>query len=282
MDLQSRPLVSVLMTAYNRERYIGQAIESVVASSYPNWELIIVDDRSKDQTIPIAESYAVKDDRIRIYINEQNLGDYPNRNKAASYARGKYLKYVDADDYMYPWGLDILVTCMEKFPDAGWGLCSLGQIVEQPYPVMLSPKESYEFHYFGRGLFHKAPLSSIIRKSAFEEIDGFSNLRMVGDSDMWHRMAARFPVVLMPDGIVWYREHDSQEINSVRKFLLDYEQVIIRALKDPLCPLTESQAEWVVKRKRQSAFKLMMRQIAKGKLHGASDNWKIWRFYLGK
>jgi glycosyltransferase involved in cell wall biosynthesis len=89
------PLVSVLMTSYNRQDYIAEAIESVLNSKYQNFELIIVDDGSKDQTVKIAQEFAEKDKRIRLYINEKNLGDYGNRNKAASYATGKYIKYLD-------------------------------------------------------------------------------------------------------------------------------------------------------------------------------------------
>ena len=96
--MNDSPLVSLLMTSYNREKYIGFAIESVLASTYTNWELIIVDDGSIDKTVEIAQQYEKKDGRIRFYRNEKNLGDYPNRNKAASYAGGKYIKYVDADD----------------------------------------------------------------------------------------------------------------------------------------------------------------------------------------
>ena len=76
------PLVSILMTCYNREKYIGEAIESVLASSYTNLELIIVDDHSSDNTVGIARAYAAKDSRVNVYVNELNLGDYPNRNKA--------------------------------------------------------------------------------------------------------------------------------------------------------------------------------------------------------
>src|ERR1041384_7268362 len=92
------PLVSVLMTAYNREDYIAEAIESVLASTYTNFELIIVDDCSSDNTVAIAKEYKAKDKRIKVYVNEKNLGDYPNRNKAASYANGDFLMYVDSDD----------------------------------------------------------------------------------------------------------------------------------------------------------------------------------------
>src|SRR5580704_2775124 len=117
----SYPLISILMTAYNREKFIAEAIESVLASTFEDFELIIVDDCSIDSTIEIAKTYERNDARIKVYRNENNLGDYPNRNRAASYAKGKYLKYIDADDYIYPWGLQLLIEMMEKFPDAGWG-----------------------------------------------------------------------------------------------------------------------------------------------------------------
>ena len=83
----SRPLVTVLLTAYNRERYIVASIESVLAQSCGNFELVVVDDRSSDATLAIAREYERKDSRVRVHANERNLGDYGNRNFAASLAR---------------------------------------------------------------------------------------------------------------------------------------------------------------------------------------------------
>ena len=105
--------VSILTTVYNREKYLAACIESVLSSSYQDWELIIVDDVSKDTSLDIAKRYEQKDPRIKVYVNEKNLGDYPNRNKAASYAKGKYLKYLDADDLINPQGLEVMVHTME-------------------------------------------------------------------------------------------------------------------------------------------------------------------------
>src|SRR5579862_5201402 len=116
--MSEMPLVSVLMTAYNREEFIAKAIQSILDSTYSNFELIVVDDCSTDSTIRIAKEYETKDKRIRVFLNEKNLGDYPNRNKAASYASGKYLKYVDSDDIIYPFGLAMMVNRMEAFPEA--------------------------------------------------------------------------------------------------------------------------------------------------------------------
>src|SRR5258708_6892254 len=81
------PLISVLMTSYNREDFISEAVESVLAQTCGNFELIVSDDCSTDRTLDIVRSYASKDSRIRISVNERNLGDYRNRNRAASLAR---------------------------------------------------------------------------------------------------------------------------------------------------------------------------------------------------
>jgi len=251
MEKSDQPLVSVLMTTYNREKYLGAAIESVMDSTYQNWELLVVDDRSKDKSVEIAQSYAAKDPRVKVILNEKNLGDYPNRNKAASLAQGKYLKYVDADDMIYPVGLEVFVAGMEKFPEAGFGLGSLPQDKFRIFPFLLSPREAYKRHYFEQQLFHKAPLSAIMRKDVFEKVGGFTGRRYLGDFEMWHILASRYPVVLMSQGVVWYREHEEQEMQNNRtdftipfKYLKCAEEMI---QKDE-CPLTAEERKLALKK----------------------------------
>ncbi|MDQ2719747.1 MAG: glycosyltransferase [Bacteroidota bacterium] len=250
--------MSVLMTAFNREKYIASAIESVLASAYKDFELLIVDDSSTDETVKIAKEYAAKDDRVKVFINDKNFGDYPNRNKAASLAKGKYLKYVDSDDYIYPNGLEIMVKSMEDLPEAGFGLCSLKPDAERPFPFMLQPKEAYEYHFFGPGLFHKGPLTAIFLKSAFDKMGGFKEDRMISDTDMWHRMALQFPVVLMPDGIVWQRRHAEQELNDVQNYIVEGAKIKWKYLVNPACPLVNEQIKQIRKMriKRYSGFVL--------------------------
>lgn len=257
------PVVSVLMTAYNREKYIAEAIESVLASTYNNFELIIVDDCSKDKTVDIARHYEALDHRIKLFINEKNLGDYPNRNRAASYANGKYLKYVDADDYIYPNGLEIIVNQMENFPEAAVGLFSLQQNNQKPFPILLNPKEAYEYNFFGQGLFHKAPLSAIIRKNAFDEIGGFKPDRMTSDYEMWHRMAQKYNFLLIYDHIVWYREHDAQEVNSKSAFELNYSRIEKNYIIDNNSPLTLIQQKLILNRRVKMYFKQLVISLLK-------------------
>lgn len=240
------PIVSVLMTVYNREKYIRAAIESVLDSSWRDFELVIVDDGSSDRSVAIAQGYAAKDDRVRVHLNERNLGDYPNRNRAASLARGKYLKYVDADDMIYPHGLQILVETMERFPEAGYGLCSLEQDAQRMYPFELLPEAAYHRHYFEQDLFHKAPLSAIIRKEAFDAVGGFSGKQHVGDFELWHLLSAHYPVVLMPHGMVWYREHEEQQMQDNRTNVavpFKYLKLGIELLRSERCPLSPQARE---------------------------------------
>jgi len=235
------PLVSVLMTAFNRENYLSQAVDSVLASTYQNWELIILDDCSTDATFNLAQQLALKDNRIKAFKNDNNLGQFKNRNKIVEYAEGKYLKYLDSDDLIYPYGLEQLVFYMEQFPEAGYGLCSIEQDDEKLFPILLSPEDTYKRHFIeGKPVFHKAPLSSIIKTSVFREVRGFPHEAVSGDFAMWCYLSLQCSVVLMPEGIVWYRVHADQEMQKTRDSVLvefEYFKVEEYFLNLVECPL---------------------------------------------
>lgn len=95
-------LVSIIMPAYNCEKLIGTTIESVINQSYKNWELIVVDDCSSDNTYGIVKRYMKKDRRIKLYKLDKNSGPAMARNKAIEKAKGKYLAFLDSDDIWFP------------------------------------------------------------------------------------------------------------------------------------------------------------------------------------
>lgn len=243
----TNPLVSVLMTVYNREKYLSQAIESVLASTYQNWELIIVDDQSHDRSVEIARQYEAKDSRIKVYINEKNLGDYPNRNRAASYAKGKYLKYLDADDLIYPHCLEYMVGKMEAFPEAGYGLFTLKQHKTKPFPYLLNPHAAYRAYYIEkRDYFNRAPLSAIIKTEVFNAVGGFSGKQHVGDFELWNKLSQKFNLLILSHshGFVWYREHEDQQMNDNRTdFLvpLKYYLLAKEFINADDCPLSQEE-----------------------------------------
>ncbi|HFD4037848.1 TPA: glycosyltransferase family 2 protein [Vibrio parahaemolyticus] len=95
---KSQSLVSIIMPSYNSEGTILESIQSVLSQTYKNWELIIVDDRSTDNTWQVIQTYADKYDNIRIYQNKENLGAGASRNFAIKKAKGRFIAFLDSDD----------------------------------------------------------------------------------------------------------------------------------------------------------------------------------------
>jgi glycosyltransferase involved in cell wall biosynthesis len=214
------PLVSVLMTAYNREKYIAEAIESVLASTWRNFELIIVDDQSTDNTLSIAKSYEQKDERVKVYRNETNLQDYPNRNKAASYAKGKYLKFIDSDDKIYDWGLAYCVEQMERYPQSSFGISMIDGDYSFPSVVMNS-EDVIRKHLFQSTHLSTGPSGTIIQRKFFEKIQGFDTRFFMANDEYFNVKVASFtPVVLLKQPYFFYRIHDFQEQNNRVGYLI--------------------------------------------------------------
>src|SRR5690625_4737905 len=99
--VKENPIVSIITPAYNAERFIGETIESVLEQTYTNWEMIIVDDASTDQTAKIVQDYMKKDARIRFIQLNKNEGSAVARNTAMREAKGQYLAFLDSDDLWF-------------------------------------------------------------------------------------------------------------------------------------------------------------------------------------
>jgi teichuronic acid biosynthesis glycosyltransferase TuaG len=96
--LEKQPLVSVIMPSYNAEHYIAESIMSVLRQTYDNWELLITDDRSSDNTVAVASSFAEQDARIKFEIAEQHSGIAGTRNQSLLRAKGRFIAFLDNDD----------------------------------------------------------------------------------------------------------------------------------------------------------------------------------------
>ena len=107
-------LVSIIMPSYNTGRFISETIESVLAQSYSNWELIIVDDCSTDNTDEVIEDY-ISDDRIKYIKNDKNSGAAISRNRALREAKGKWIAFLDSDDLWESQKLEKQITFMENY-----------------------------------------------------------------------------------------------------------------------------------------------------------------------
>lgn len=145
----NQPLVSIIMPVYNCEAYLSEAIESVISQSYENWELIIVDDGSQDQSISIIESYAQKDRRVRFYQNDSGEhGPGVARNFGIERISGKYAYFIDADDWIERELLHDTVALAEK---TGADIVPFGFIIEdngKKIKKSLQPCGNYEYRDF--------------------------------------------------------------------------------------------------------------------------------------
>ena len=262
------PAVSVLVTVFNRENYLSACLDSILASSWQDFEVVLVDDGSTDGSWSIATDYAKKDDRIRPFRNEKNLGDYPNRARAAGYATGSYLKYVDSDDLIYPHGLATMIEAMAAHPDAALGLSHSLPEDERPYPWKLDSAEAWRKEFLGDGCMGSGPTGAIIRADTFREIGGFRDWGVLNDTDLWYRISARWPIVLLPPGLVWWRRHSGQEFSqggAALAYLRKGFELGITVLASPENPLTEPESRRAITRLRRRFARRVMSVATKGR-----------------
>ena len=237
------PIVSVLVTVFNREAYLAETLDSILNSTFQNFEIIVVDDCSTDNSLKIARQFALKDGRIAVHVNERNLGDYNNRNRAASLASGRYIKYLDADDLIYRNSLDGMVDALDRFSDAALALSSNVIDPPEPYPVFFTPKKLIRQHFMEQSPLGVGPSAAIIRRDCFEKVGGFSGTQFVGDSELWLKLAEQWPVVTLPPALIWWRQHEGQQMHLElsKPEVLTTRYVLEKDILDTTRHLTEDQ-----------------------------------------
>jgi glycosyltransferase involved in cell wall biosynthesis len=114
--VSNKSAISIIMPVYNREEIVKTAIASVKAQTYPNWELLLIDDGSSDGTVKVINQHAVEDVRIRCLKNTHKKGPSGARNQGLDDATGKYIAYQDSDDEWIPTHLEAMVNYLEKYP----------------------------------------------------------------------------------------------------------------------------------------------------------------------
>lgn len=162
----SSPLITIITVAYNSEKFIAQTIKSVLSQSYQNFEYLILDDCSTDNTWSIINSFS--DKRIIAIQNEYNLKEYGNRNKAIQLAKGSYIIFIDGDDIALKKGIELAVEEIEKYKSCGFG------IVKPENPkfigtIEITSKDGFNLEYFGGGLLNSSLTNNIYRTNILKE-----------------------------------------------------------------------------------------------------------------
>jgi glycosyltransferase involved in cell wall biosynthesis len=190
----SNVLVSVVLPCYNAEKYIKEAVTSILNQTHQNLELIIIDDCSQDQSLSILESF--KDQRITIIKNEENLGYPQSMNKGISIAKGKYIARMDADDVSAHDRIALQVTLHENHPECALvssRRCLLspnGTAYAKADTIKHDPpffKETWMQLYDGSRAFTDA--ASLVLKKNIDEVGGYQTYQRSGmDVDLWFRI----------------------------------------------------------------------------------------------
>ncbi len=182
--------VSVIIPTYNRASYIGEAIDSVLTQIFRDWELIVVDDGSTDDTAKVLEKYRRQDPRIH-YVRQKNAGSSRARNTAITHISGKYVAFLDDDDRWLPKKLEMQVQFMESNPTIGFCYMrfqiykKVGNKLEKGklFPEFLAT----EFEELSDVFI--APCSVLIRKSHLDEVEWFGpQYNRCEDFDLWLRL----------------------------------------------------------------------------------------------
>ena len=214
-----KPDVSILMPSYNYEKYIARAIDTVICQSFINWELVIIDDGSKDDSVNIIKQY--KDKRIKLYT-QSNHGVTNTLNRALNLSKGKYICFLDADDKYHPdklkkqlklinKGYDFVVTKVEAIDENG-AKSTLDYFDSSwnSYNTKTVLGENIVFEFLHKNYFCKS--SVMLKRSIFDKY-GLFNEKLIAayDLELWLRFISNITISRHNDILTYYRWHNKNE-----------------------------------------------------------------------
>lgn len=218
-------LVSIIMPSYNTANYIGDSIASVLNQTYKNWELIIVDDCSSDDTDEVLAKY-LYDERIRYFKNETNSGAAVSRNRALREARGKWIAFLDSDDLWLPEKIEKQVKFMKDngyaFTFTDYRICLNGEWL--PYiitgPNVVNKRKMYNYCYF----------STITVMYDREKIGliQIANLRKNNDYAMWLKVIEKSNAYRLPECLSYYIKHEGSVSSGNKMKLIKWHYKLFR------------------------------------------------------
>ena len=200
------PQVSIILPVYNGEQFLRTSIESCQKQTFTNWELLIIDDGSKDKSAEIAKEYEKQDSRIHYYKNEVNLKLPKTLNRGFSLAKGAYLTWTSDDNYYYPNAIEKMVRVLEKTKsEFVFAKCAI--INEKGVEISeISAPHDYKHVIWERNFIGACFMYT---RKVYETIGEYNpNLFLCEDYDYWLRIFSQFPVSYIKEQLYAYRRHD--------------------------------------------------------------------------
>lgn len=216
------PKVTIGVPVYNGQTYLAEALDSILAQTFEDFEVIISDNASTDRTEEICRAYAARDARIRYLRQEKNAGAAPNFNLLIDRAGGAYFKWAACDDIIHPTYLERCVAALEQHPQAVLA-CSYttvigpdGAVIREASPVPKVFGHPSSLKRFGALLSQRMcyEVFGLIRLSALRETDGIVSA-FYGDGILLAQLAALGPYEAVPERLFFARSHADQSVNLV-------------------------------------------------------------------
>lgn len=224
--------VFILIPLFNAEKYISETINSVINQTYFNWELLVIDDCSTDNSLEIVRKYEEIDKRIKVIRNERNLGTHGNWNKGLNYCSHEYFIKLDADDIWHPTFLERSVNVIEEHPKVGIVFTRVINIDEEsrilnetelPLPefaknksfscvplVKLGPDKMFKYPILRQGI-------SIMRSKIFTELGGLKNLKS-HDTEFYYRVGLHYDIYCIDEVLYYYRVHQNSDSALIDRY----------------------------------------------------------------
>jgi glycosyltransferase involved in cell wall biosynthesis len=229
--------VSIIMPVLNGERYLGEAIDSILAQTYRHYELVAVDDGSTDRTPELLRQYG---DRLQLrYVRHPvRQGIAASVNDGIRHSTGQYIAFLDHDDLWFPRFLETQVSYLEGHPDVGMvhsdfqTINSRGDVIEESVARCRNRKRP-SGHVFRELLMDSfiAANSAVIRKECFDRLGGFDESIVWGDYHMWLRIARHYKIDYIPEVLTKYRQHSTQNTRDFDVQSADRKPVAVVAIE---------------------------------------------------
>lgn len=226
----SEKLVSIITPTYNCAKFIARTIDSVLAQTYKNWEMIIVDDRSRDNTKEIVEEYMQKDSRIKYHMLDENSGAAVARTTAMDLAQGSYMAFLDSDDIWFPNKLERQIKWMEQ-NGCAFSCTSYEQIDEADNLLNKTVKTIKKTDY--NRLLLDCPVGNSTVIYNVEKMGKFKvpNIRKRNDDALWLQMLKKEKYIWgMPDVLMKYRIRQNS-ISSNKLDVIKYHWILYREIE---------------------------------------------------
>ena len=223
--MRESPQFSVVVPLYNKRAYIRRAVDSVLAQTLTDFELIVVDDGSTDGSIEVLND--ISDARLRI-IQQQNQGEGPARNTGMGIARAKWIALLDADDAWLEFHLLELAKIANTFPEPGLISTSCVEGTGMKNPAPATPKSGStirKIDYFleaSRQIGFINSTSAAVHRQVFEKIGGFTKAKAGADLEYWARIALNYPVAVSRMVTCTYFRDTSGVMQQISKVQLNH------------------------------------------------------------